>query len=212
MFKDINLFAHPDLRISLIEVGIQLIKRTCIPNIPPLVDSFDSIIATAGVSDLWDRINNLKCDDQKVVWQLQSAFIQTWLPSPDSPLLELLKNQNLSKYFKWYIEQRKDKGARLGKEFPDLEQLRNRISDTYASMLDGTVLMEEVEVVFMDSTPKKNNDSSATLDTTKRMLEYLICCECSPNLGRFHQVGHDLRELRTDISSILLLSHFTTFV
>jgi hypothetical protein len=170
---------------------------------------------------LWEKLVDLRCEDQKLTWKLQATLIQATIPPYDSPLLEMLKCSPLAKFLKWYTQIRKKESKNFAKAFEELDQISERLRELSKSILNRTILMSDLEVIFMNGGVGNNHNNSnnnnainksTSIDTSKKMLEYFVVCEIILDVPRFKALSDELAQLHSDLASIPLLYLFSYFL
>jgi len=178
--RDWDLFAHPDLRRALIDVAVQNVQKT-----------------TGNSTEIWDRVSSLRCNDQKVTWRLQASYIQSRVPQTDAPLTELFKCPELPMFLRWYTQKKKVEGPKIGKEFPELEQLSVRIKDMAKNVIDGNILIDEMEIIFA-----KSGRQDIRVDINEKILGFFKECDCQPDIQQLQKTGQELALLRSDLANV----------
>eukprot|EP00026_Physarum_polycephalum_P007937 Phypoly_transcript_08009.p1 GENE.Phypoly_transcript_08009~~Phypoly_transcript_08009.p1 ORF type:complete len:473 (+),score=48.60 Phypoly_transcript_08009:84-1502(+) len=128
------------------------------------------------------------------MWRLQASYIQSRVPHTDAPLTELCKCPELPMFLRWYTQKRKAEGAKIGKEFPELEQLSTRIRELAKSVVNGNILMDEMEIMFTNSGRKDN--------LQEKILRFFKECDCQPDALQLQKSGAELALVRADIANV----------
>ena len=161
------------------------------------------IIATSNTNALWDRVSGLGCHDPKITWKLQSSFIQALVPQSDAPLTDLFKCLELPKFLRWYTPIRRIEGPKLGREFPEMEQLSIRVKDLAKNVITGSILLDEMEVIFTRELGQGHHNLSFSVN--KHILGYFKDCDSQPDNELLQNAGRELALLRFDLASITLI-------
>jgi hypothetical protein len=106
-------------------------------------------------------------------------------------------------FLRWYTQKKKVEGPKIGKEFPELEQLSVRIKDIAKNVIDGNILIDEMEIIFA-----KSDRQDIRVDINEKILGFFKECDCQPDIQQLQKTGQELALLRSDLANIHLFSNY----